>query len=229
MLIMKNISILFLITLCSFSGFSQDTITKRNSEVIIAKILEINPSEIKYKKFNFLDGPTYIEKKSDIKMILYSNGTKETFEEVKEVKAEIKISNETDDYVVKASETNKIEMWGSGRFRQKNHSINERNVHKIMMQTKDKKILALVSEAKRSRGMQYIGFAAIPLGVIGLGLLGSSPQYSYAGQITYDEGLLAGGTLCILVAVACPVISIGFKKKRNANNKAAINLYNEKY
>ena len=61
------------------SGFAQDTIVKRNNEKIIAKVLEVNQQEVKYKQFTFQDGPTYIVSKSEIKSIRYSNGSKEVF------------------------------------------------------------------------------------------------------------------------------------------------------
>ena len=60
---------------------AQDVITKRNGDDIEAKVLEILDSEIKYKKFNFLDGPTYTEKKSEILIIRYENGSKDIFVE----------------------------------------------------------------------------------------------------------------------------------------------------
>ena len=61
------------------SSDAQDTILKRTNEKIIAKVLEVNQVEVKYKKFNFQDGPTYIVAKNDIKSIIYSNGSKEVF------------------------------------------------------------------------------------------------------------------------------------------------------
>lgn len=69
---------------------AQDVITKRNGEDINAKVLEISDLEVKYKKFDFLDGPTYTEKKSEILIIRYENGSKDIFEE--EVKEKIVIT-----------------------------------------------------------------------------------------------------------------------------------------
>ncbi|MEI8137415.1 MAG: DUF4190 domain-containing protein [Bacteroidota bacterium] len=58
-----------------------DAITLKNGEEISAKILEITPIEIKYKKCNMQDGPMYIVKKTDVFMIKYSNGSKEVFKD----------------------------------------------------------------------------------------------------------------------------------------------------
>jgi hypothetical protein len=60
-------------------SFSQDIITTKSGEDILAKILEIGHTEIKYKKFDNPGGPVYVLLKSDVLMIRYDNGTKEIF------------------------------------------------------------------------------------------------------------------------------------------------------
>jgi hypothetical protein len=54
-----------------------DVIALKNGEEINAKVLEINQTEIKYKKCDNLDGPTFIIPKSDATKIKFSNGTTE--------------------------------------------------------------------------------------------------------------------------------------------------------
>lgn len=58
---------------------AQDVITKRDGTDIEAKVLEVNPSDVKYKRFDNLDGPTYSIMNSDILLIRYANGSKEVF------------------------------------------------------------------------------------------------------------------------------------------------------
>lgn len=70
-----NICILLFISV--FSGFSQDQLFKKDNTKLEVKILEINQTEIKYKLFNYLDGPTIIISKSDVALIIYQNGTHE--------------------------------------------------------------------------------------------------------------------------------------------------------
>lgn len=62
---------------------AQDLIVKNNKEEIKAKVLEVEESAIKYKKFDFQEGPTYSINKADIFMIIYQNGTRETFGQTK--------------------------------------------------------------------------------------------------------------------------------------------------
>jgi len=84
-------AVLLTTTLC----FSQDIITNKNSEDIKANVLEVTTTEIKYKKFENPDGPTFSILKSDIVMIRYQNGTKDIFTEEK--KTEIVPASSNDD------------------------------------------------------------------------------------------------------------------------------------
>ena len=61
--------------------YSQDLITKRNSEDIQAKVIEVTTTEIKYKKFDNQNGPTFTLLKSDVLMIRYENGSKDIINE----------------------------------------------------------------------------------------------------------------------------------------------------
>lgn len=69
----------YAILLCPMHIFSQDLIKKRNGDEIISKVLEINPSEVKYKKYDNQDGPTYTILISEVSSIKYQNGTEELF------------------------------------------------------------------------------------------------------------------------------------------------------
>ncbi len=56
---------------------AQDIIIKKSKEEIKAKVFEINPTEVKYFKYENLEGPVYIIPKLDISMIIFENGMKE--------------------------------------------------------------------------------------------------------------------------------------------------------
>jgi hypothetical protein len=65
-------------------------ITKSDGEEVKAKVLEVTQSEIKYKKFDNPNGPTFTILKKEVFMIRYENGSKDVFNSDKESK----ISNE---------------------------------------------------------------------------------------------------------------------------------------
>ncbi len=69
---MKIITFIFFLV-CS-KTFCQDILTKSNGENIQVKIELINNSEIKYKMFNNLNGPTYVVDKSELNQIKLENG-----------------------------------------------------------------------------------------------------------------------------------------------------------
>lgn len=65
-----------------FKLFCQDIIIKKDSSKIEVKLLEIKPNEIKYKVFNYQDGPTHIIHKNEVAYVIYSNGIHEVFKVV---------------------------------------------------------------------------------------------------------------------------------------------------
>lgn len=65
----------------SISTFAQDQLFKKDNSKLEVKILEINPSQIKYKLKANPDGPTYVVSKSDVALIIYANGEHEAFKE----------------------------------------------------------------------------------------------------------------------------------------------------
>jgi hypothetical protein len=58
---------------------AQDQIVLKDGNTIEAKVMEISPSEIRYKRFNHLDGPTIVVPISNVLSIKYENGMVEAF------------------------------------------------------------------------------------------------------------------------------------------------------
>lgn len=74
----KSIVTTLLFTTVAHLCTAQDTIVHKSGQSVQAKIIEITPTEVKYKRFDNPEGPLFIDAKSDITMIQYENGTKET-------------------------------------------------------------------------------------------------------------------------------------------------------
>ena len=68
-----------LFLLCTVHICAQDVIVKKDGSTILAKVLEVNQSDVKYKKFDNLNGPTYSIRKSELQSINYQNGMKDVF------------------------------------------------------------------------------------------------------------------------------------------------------
>ncbi|MBO4739760.1 MAG: hypothetical protein J5606_09425 [Bacteroidales bacterium] len=59
---------------------AQDIIITKDAQKIEAKILEVSSTEIKYKKQNNLDGPTFVVSTSELNTIIYANGEVQLFD-----------------------------------------------------------------------------------------------------------------------------------------------------
>ena len=214
---MKKISLLLIFTFFTSSFFAQDTIFKRNNDKVIAKITEITTTEIKYKRFDNQDGPLYVDRKGEIAMISYSNGMKEKFEEEKIIppvnQPVANVDNTIED----------LEL----RYRYHGNYINQPRMQKILLDTKDKKIMGLVAQAKDARKMEFISFAAIPLGVAAIINLQYNSFTNY--NAGYNNSTLIISGVCLAAAITCPIIS-GVKRKQKVKyNSEAISLYNQKF
>ena len=78
----KIILIIFLLPIFTLA---QDNIVLKNGEDINAKILEINESVIKYKKYDNQEGPIYTILKKEIFFIKYPNGDKDIFSNINSI------------------------------------------------------------------------------------------------------------------------------------------------
>jgi hypothetical protein len=68
-----------LVALLGLNAIAQDVIVTKDEKKINAKVTEVYIDNIKYKRIDNLDGPTYTLPKSAISSILYQNGNVETF------------------------------------------------------------------------------------------------------------------------------------------------------
>lgn len=87
---MKKILFTLIFSVVTLVAHAQDVIQKLDGSYINAKVLEIANDEIKYKKFDNQDGPTYSINKSLVSIISYENGSVEEIAKILNVDANIK-------------------------------------------------------------------------------------------------------------------------------------------
>lgn len=75
---MKHFSIFILLLFVVKAG-AQDTLYFKNNEKVVIILLEVNPDNIKYKRFDNQAGATYTVLKSEVDQIALFNGKKEVF------------------------------------------------------------------------------------------------------------------------------------------------------
>jgi hypothetical protein len=225
---MKTIRIYFtaVLILLSMNGFAQDTIFMKNLQRIPAIILEVSPTMVKYKRFHLSDGPLYIENKSMIAQIKYRNGFIDIFPET--------ISyNDAPRKPIEYREQKKypslIHLQG-GKYAYDEKVVSENKMHDILLSLNDVKIAAYVMAAKESKAFKYIGFAALPLGILGgLSMLQSSAHFNYGvNQYTRDKHRRTGFAL-FGGAALCVGASIYFGINKTNKNRMAVELYQNNY
>ena len=78
-----------MVTGFGISANAQDIILKKDASEIKAKVLEITDQQVKYKEFDFQNGPTRNINISEVFMITYENGKREVFNTLNESNAYI--------------------------------------------------------------------------------------------------------------------------------------------
>ena len=85
----------FIITLAFlffiFSASAQDLIITKNGDDIKAKVIEVDLFQVKYKKYENIDGPIYTILIKDLLIIRYENGSKDFFKRSKNNDNSVKI------------------------------------------------------------------------------------------------------------------------------------------
>ncbi|MDF2436340.1 MAG: hypothetical protein K0Q95_716 [Bacteroidota bacterium] len=203
------------LSLFSEKGFSQDTLIMKNGNHISSKIMEVSPEEIRYKRFDNLDGPIFVVKSNEVDMIKYKNGTSDS---IRSASPKV-IATVVPDLFPPIHRRGMF-------FKQGNITFKQREMHSLVSKTKDPVILAYTAKAKTAKNVEYVGFVAIPafvftLGWTGYALLNNSFAYS---DISYAPAIASA-----VIAAAALTTSITFKLKGRNYDDAAIRAYNEKY
>lgn len=117
---MKKLAYLFVsLMLFAVSVNAQDVVVLRDGNLLNAKVIEITETTIRYKKWENIDGPTYLLSKEMVLAINYENGTKDVFENVVKEKSDIAQSID----VAGSKITNSVAVSGSNISRGIDNSV----------------------------------------------------------------------------------------------------------
>lgn len=113
---MKKILFAVIFAASTLSSNAQDILVRKGGEVENVKVLEVSPTEVKYKKSNNEDGPVFIEKRSNLYSVKYKNGEVQTFNDTQEP---AETSSYYSEYGQKKMFTNELDFyigtgWGIG-------------------------------------------------------------------------------------------------------------------
>jgi hypothetical protein len=219
-------SLFFLTILLSFLSpiiKAQDTIVKRNGDKVIVKLMEVKPSEVLYKRLDYLDGPLFTLQKQDIQFIGYANGVRESF----------------DDYVSPPVYKGgypplDLSIQTTGKYYYyKERRISEPDMISIAEKLNDPKINLMIKKVEEKKFIQnatMIGSAA--LFVAGLYTYESNlPKRSRKGTppATTPSNLQgqANGEYLMLAALGCGIASVYFRFDRKKHAHILVNAYNK--
>ncbi len=227
---MKTTTRFFIILAAIISSMSvnaQDTLYLKNGDKISSRILEVSGSEVKYKKENNPEGPTFITSNTDINYIKYRNGTMDTIKSAPEAPVVVIQKTPVPAPVVDLHPS----IYPAGLFyKYDGRRIKKREMQAILMNVNDPEIDLHVKKAKLDKGLEYIGFVGVPALAFGLGYTAYA-LFNNDG-IAYDNRArtsYAPGVACIALAAAALATSITFKIVGKKHNNAAIDIYNQKY
>lgn len=188
----KIISALVLALTLMGTSHAQDLITKNDGTDIKAKILEVSPTEVKYKNWDNQDGPTFIIYTSDILLVRYSNGTNQVFTKKKQPSPNKTVETEE---TVEIAKTHKEE---TGYYISNVADLHEGMRYKELKQLYDKNDYDSLDNPRYSFGWPWLNMI-----------------FPGVAQYTLNEPGLGTRFLCLSVAAhALTITGIGIYSNR---------------
>ena len=86
---MKKLLLAFFMLVYGLTAIAQDVIVLKDGDFKKVKVIEVGENDVKYKKWENIEGPTYTISISNILAINYQNGTKDSFANYKEKKSDV--------------------------------------------------------------------------------------------------------------------------------------------
>ena len=222
-------AVLLLTTYCQLC-FAQDFIVKKTGDEMKAKVIEVMTSEIKYKKFDNLDGPSYTISKSEVFMIRYANGEKDVFKEEEKKPIVVEEKKQT------SSSSNDLRIEGDlGRYYQNNSPLPLRDVYNIIKESGNNDAIREIRASKLTSvgkvlfviGLPFAGAGVLLTGV-GISFQVDGPSSPYYDPVMYEEGVAMTyvGIPLAAIGTAAWITGIVLKRKGKNHIREAVRLYN---
>jgi hypothetical protein len=150
---MNRIFSLFFTFFC-LTIYAQYKIVKVNGDTILAKVLEIGTNAISYKKASVPNGPTYSDLKTDVALIIFSNGKIEYFAR-NPAQNQGSQPQTTPENTDKQNTKNKIEVW-NGTYSINGQSARRKDVDRLLSKSNNPAITIPLKAAKATKTAQTI-------------------------------------------------------------------------
>lgn len=229
---MKYIHLIVFLCLLGSSVSAQDTLYKRNGEVVAAKITEIGTAEIKYKRFSMQDGPLFVVGKNEVQKIRFANGVVDSFAVSVAAPATPSAPASSGEFkTVQPSSSPALSGLISnprgGIYYYNGARINEKRMLLLAFDKnrswKNKELEKAITAASDFKRNQYIaGFGGPAVFLACMIAAGQSAQNNANGNVA---GALVFNGFGILVA--SQIISPIFKGRRSRSARQVVMLFNE--
>ena len=239
---MKNIFFFGVFVLMAIVSKGQDIIIKKSGEEIKSKVLEIGVSEIKYKRFDFQEGPVYTIAKTEVVLVRYENGINEVISSATQnttttIPTPVSTPVVAEPTTPPVKESTKIE-YAYGSYSMNGRYISKTRVISLLKATKDKDIERFLRKSKTAKTTGAILAAAVgvPLMVFGSftiiagAIKKSAVADNYNNYVDPDaNGYMAAGAVMAGSGLALQFVNIGFQVRSKKKVDQALEIYNAKY
>lgn len=237
---MKKI-VLIISSVCLYINlFSQDSIRFMNNNIIAAKISEVGITDIKYHRFDNLDGPQYIVNKQDIRYIKFANGTVDSIRvdgAKPAIEPKLAYKNETTNSSTTTTDAPKI-IIKRNRLIYNNRGLGETKLWMLIDNFPNKegkvKLMTEYNAMKKYKTKQYTaGFVGLGLALLSpfVGVLVASEDAKTHPGSSYDRNrfniVMGGFGTGIALGVIGSTMSTVFKAKRIKKRTEIAVMYND--
>lgn len=231
-----NYKFLFFLLMFSLTVKAQDTIVKLNGEVISAKISEVGTNAITYKKMSMLDGPTFVDYKTDILFVKYTNGQKQYFnkDQINSIQksildsAQIKKNESLKTEKMPDKGMNKIDFL-EGKYSINGQKASQKDVNRLLASSKNPAITLPLKAAKTTKTFQkIIKITSIPTTIGGGGALlwTGIDMYNDIRRGRDNTSTYIGTFTSLLTTITFPITSNILKRKSEKMYGKLIDIYN---
>lgn len=206
---------------------AQDTIVKTSGDRIVAKITEVGTNAITYKKWENQEGPNFVDFKTDIVYIRFSNGQKQAFNNKEAAINSVKAPAATG--VENVTGKNKIEFMNK-KYTLNGQKIGRRDVDRLLSKSTNPAVQIAFKTAKTTKTIQkIIGITSIP-STIGGGIATISTLSAAVHDSKAGPGIGAGSITNLATSfvgmLALPITNKILKNRRDKLYDKTIDLYN---
>ncbi|MBQ6771122.1 MAG: hypothetical protein IJP44_09130 [Bacteroidales bacterium] len=153
-------AIVFLLCMVGMA-LAQDVIVKTDNSTVLSKVLEITSTEIKYKKWDNQDGPTYSINRSEVSSINYQNGEVEKFYN--------NVSQPSNNYpvTIPAPDAGYMDVYGSSALKLNGRKLSDDEVRNLV----DEHSYQTYLKGKREANLSGVSGCICIVGAIGSGVM----------------------------------------------------------